>query len=118
MATLDRIEKSRHLAQIVAQFRTAMLVNANLDGRHRARPMTLRHRDANEPTPAAAGGATSPPQVSFVTHRSNGLVDDLEVEPAVCATMQDGEKFVCLAGRARCGTGRSTSGSAPVPTIQ
>jgi general stress protein 26 len=101
MATQDRSGKTRHLAQIVAQFRTAMLVNAGRDGRHRARPLTIANRDANEPAPAAPGGGQSPQQVSFVTSRSNGLVADLEAEPSVCVTMQDGQKFVCLAGLAR-----------------
>lgn len=98
--------ESQHLAQIVAQFHTAMLVNANRDGRHRARPLTIANRDAanrdaDEPTPAAPGGTQSPQQVSFITSRSNGLVEDLQSEPSICVTMQDGEKFVCLAGTAR-----------------
>jgi general stress protein 26 len=89
------------LAQIVAQLHTAMLVNAGRDGRHRARSLTIANRDAGEPSPAAPGGAPSPQQVSFVTNRSNGLVEDLAAEPSVCVTMQDGAKFVCLAGVAR-----------------
>jgi general stress protein 26 len=93
-------DAARALIDIVAQFRTAMLVNANTDGRHRARPMTIANRDADEPLPAAPGGK-SPQQVSFVTSRTNGLVEDLEAEPAVCITMQDGAKYVCLAGKAR-----------------
>ena len=93
-------EVRRELIGLVAQFRTAMLVNANTDGRHRARPMTIANRDADEPMPAAPGGK-SPQRVSFVTSRSNGLVEDLQAEPSVCITLQDGSKYVCLAGVAR-----------------
>jgi general stress protein 26 len=89
------------LAQIVAQLHTAMLVNAGRDGRHRARSLTIANRDAGEPSPAAPGGAPSPQQVSFVTSRSNGLVDDLKAEPSVCVTLQEGRKFACLTGLAR-----------------
>lgn len=91
---------TRELADVVAQFRTAMLVNANDDGRMRARPMTIANRDADEPQPAAPGGQ-SPQRLSFVTRRSNELVDDLRAEPSVCITMQDGAKYACLAGLAR-----------------
>jgi general stress protein 26 len=101
MTTQDRSEKNRRLAQIVAQFRTAMLVNTDRDGSHRARPLTIANRDANEPAPAAPGGGQSPQQVTFITSRQRGLVDDLVAEPSVCVTMQDGPKFVCLAGSAR-----------------
>lgn len=102
MARQDRTgtDAARELIDLVAQFRTAMLVNADTDGRQRARPMTIANRDADEPLPAAPGGK-SPRQVSFVTSRGNGLVDDLQAEPAVCITMQDGSKYVCLAGSAR-----------------
>ena len=102
MARQDRTgsEAVRELADIVAQFRTAMLVNANVDGRHRARPMTIANRDADAPRPAAPGGQ-SPRQVSFVASRTNGLVEDLQAEPSVCITMQEGAKYVCLAGSAR-----------------
>lgn len=101
MPTQDWSDKTRYLAQIVAQFRTAMLVNADREGRHRARPLTIANRDANELAPAAPGGGQSPQQVSFITSRSHGLADDLEAEPSVCVTMQEGAKFVCLAGLAR-----------------
>ena len=101
MSRQETIGENQYLAQIVAQFRTAMLVNVSRDGRHRARPLTIANRDANEPAPAAPGGAQSPQQVSFITSRSNGLVEDLQSEPSICVTMQDGQKFVCLAGTAR-----------------
>ena len=102
MARQDRTGSGpvRELAEIVAQFRTAMLVNANTDGRHRARPMTIANRDADEPRPAAPGGQ-SPQRVSFITSASNGLVEDLQAEPSVCITLQDGSKYVCLAGLAQ-----------------
>ena len=90
----------QELADVVAQFRTAMLVNANDDGRMRARPMTIANRDADAPRPAAPGGQ-APQRVSFVTRRSNELVDDLRADPSVCITLQDGAKYACLAGRAR-----------------
>lgn len=86
-------EKARELAELVAGFRFGMLVNVSSDEQLRARPMTIIERTgvaAKKDDTAADSGLT------FATSLDNTLVEDLQREPHVCVTLQEGYKYVSL----------------------
>lgn len=89
----DPTEKARELAELVADFRFGMLVNVSSDGELRARPMTIIDRNGAAAKSDDARGAS---HLTFATSLDNAIVDDLQREPRVCVTLQEGYKYVSL----------------------
>jgi general stress protein 26 len=81
-------EDRKHLAELVKDFRTAMLVTCNEAHEMHARPLTIAeaHDDST---------------LYFPTGADSGKVAAVEAMPHVNVTMQEGSKFVSLAGMAR-----------------
>ena len=81
------------LQEIVADFRTAMLVTTGDDGRLNARPMTVVNRGAA----AEKAGVESPPDMLlFITNSDSELAAELLRTPSVSITMQDGARYVAM----------------------
>lgn len=89
----DPAEKARELGELVTDFRFGMLVNVSTDGELRARPMTIIDRTG---ATAKSDDARGPSRLTFATSLENTLVDDLQREPRVCVTLQEGYRYVSL----------------------
>lgn len=89
----DPAEKAHELAELLAEFRFGMLVNVSSDDELRARPMTIIDRAGAAAKSDDARGAS---RLTFATSLDNSLVDDLQREPRVCVTLQEGYKYVSL----------------------
>lgn len=89
----DPEEKAQELATLVAGFRFGMFVNVSADDQLRARPMTIIDRTG---VAAKKDDAAGDSRLTFATSLDNTLVDDLQREPRVCVTLQEGYKYVSL----------------------
>jgi general stress protein 26 len=97
-AVMSEQQAGERLTKIVRGFKTAMLINTDMQGHPRARPMSIANHGDPE---GSAGAAFSPPHLlTFVTRLSNPLLPTLEFDPKVCVTLQDGATYACLAGTA------------------
>lgn len=83
---LTSAEKRAQVAELMAEFETAMLVSVG-DRELRGRPLHIVQRDED---------AT----VWFVTARDSEKVDEIAADPSVAVIMQAGTKQLALAGRA------------------
>jgi len=84
-------EKKRHLDELLAKFRTGFLVShaqaGDPDAHYHARPMALLDRDD-------AG------DLWFATSIGSPKVSEVEADPKVLVTFQDGARFVAVTGHA------------------
>ncbi|MEJ8566073.1 pyridoxamine 5'-phosphate oxidase family protein [Elongatibacter sediminis] len=76
------------LDRLIAEFDTAMLVTSSLNGKPRARPMAIARHDA---------GA----RLYFATRSDDEKLEEVLRSPALCITLQDGERYLSLTGTAR-----------------
>jgi general stress protein 26 len=87
MANDDPDQNTKHLFELIASFSTAMLVTHALDGSLRARPLSVAkpHGDG---------------RVYFSTSIDSPKVLELDADPRVVITFQDGGRYVSLSGTA------------------
>ncbi len=78
----------KHLEELVGHFHAAMLVTHAEDGSLRARPLSLGHiHDRGV--------------LYFATSLASPKVSELERDPSVAVTLQDGRRYVSISGTAR-----------------
>lgn len=75
------------LYELVNKFRTAMLVTQASDGGMRARPMALSEVESDA-------------DLWFATDKESPKIAEIEANPRVAVTLQEGNVFVSLTGRA------------------
>jgi general stress protein 26 len=85
-------EKREHLRHLIKEFKTAMLVTHTPSGALRARPLAIADNRADD--------------LYFATAIDSPKVKEIEVDPHVNVSMQDGKQFVSLSGTARIATDR------------
>ncbi len=85
--TLSKAEKQEHLHELVTGFDTAMLVTRVADGSLRSRPLQIA--DAEEDG-----------LLYFATSIESPKVKEIEANPQVNVTLQDGRRFVSITGMA------------------
>lgn len=76
------------LFKLVNKFRTGMLVTAAADGGLRGRPMALAEKESDV-------------ELWFATDKDSPKIAEIEADPRVAVTLQEGNVFVSLTGRAR-----------------
>lgn len=76
------------LDQLITHFDTAMLVTTSLSGKPRARPMAIAGHDR--------GGL-----IYFATRAEDDKLKEILQNPDVAVTMQGGQRFLSITGRAR-----------------
>jgi general stress protein 26 len=89
VATLTDAEKRTRLAEVIAEFDTAMLVTRTTEGTLRSRPLSIVH------------SADDPNRVYFSTAVDSPKVQELEADQSVNVCMQSRTRFASLTGRAR-----------------
>lgn len=75
------------LEKMLHSFHTAMLVTRAVDGTLRSRPMAIARVDQTD-------------DVWFVTDIESGKVDEIDADPVVNVSLQDGSRYVSLSGTA------------------
>lgn len=80
-------KQAQRLDELIARFSHAMLVTRARDGTLRARPMAIAERHDH-------GG------LYFSTDRGSEKVDEIEAQAEVAVTMQDGDRYLSISGRA------------------
>jgi general stress protein 26 len=85
---LSNADKQEHLTELIAQFRTAMLVTHAPDGELRSRPLAIAEVRDNG-------------LLIFATSIESGKVHDIESDANVNVSLQDARRFVSLTGRAQ-----------------
>jgi general stress protein 26 len=86
---LSSSEKRERLRQCMHGFATAMLVTRTEDGGLRSRPLSVVHDDDD------------PDTLYFSTAIDSPKVREIEADPRVNVSMQDGRRFVSVTGTAR-----------------
>src|SRR5262245_57478722 len=81
-------ESRNHLYAVIRGFQTALLITHAPGGGMHARPLTV----ADVPTDG---------EILFATSSSSPKVAEIEADPRVLVTFQNGAQFVCILGTAR-----------------
>lgn len=81
-------EKREHLKKLLGGFDTAMLVTRSADGGMRSRPLAIAEKRDDE-------------ALYFATAAESPKVAEIETDPHVNVTLQDGRRYVSLSGVAR-----------------
>ena len=83
----DKTDKKKHFTELLADFRTAMLVTRSADGGLHARPLALAetHDDG---------------RVYFATSVESPKVEEMRADERVAVTLQDSKRYVSLSGTA------------------
>jgi general stress protein 26 len=78
----------QRMDELIEEFSTAMLVTTSLEGELRARPMAIAGH--------SRGGL-----LHFATRSEDEKLEEILKQPAVAVTMQGGDRYLSITGRAR-----------------